>query len=103
MENTSKSVENVKEVNEFQKILNEDKTLKKLDELVQGTNAHITMAIAALAKGEEENPEELVKLIDEARREVVNCIGLHHDMVMALYAKYVGDDSETSALHNRYW
>jgi len=103
MENTSKPVENVKEVNEFQKILNEDTVLKKLDELISDTNTYISMAIAALAKGEEENPEELVKLIDEARRTVVNCIGMHHDMVMALYAKFVGDDSETSASHNRYW
>lgn len=103
MENTSKPVENVKEVNEFQKILNEDEMLKKLDELIAETNAHISMAIAALAKGEEENPEELVKLIDEARRTVVNCIGMHHDVVMARYAKFVNDDSPTSAAKNRYW
>lgn len=103
MGDTSKTGKNIKEVNEFQKILNEDPILKKLDELISETNAHITMAIAALAKGEEENPEELLKLIDEARRTVVNCIGMHHDMVMALYAKYVGDDSPTSATKNRYW
>lgn len=103
MDNASKPVKNVKEVNEFQKLLNEDPILKKLDKLTSETNAHITMAIAALAKGEEENPEELVKLIDEARRTVINCIGMHHDMVMALYAKFVKDDSPTSATKNRYW
>jgi hypothetical protein len=103
MENTSKPVENVKEVNEFQKILNEDELLKKLDGLTQKTNAQIAIAIAKLAKGEAENPEELLKDIDEARRLVVTSIGWHHDIVMARYAKYVGDESETSAAKVRYW
>lgn len=105
MDNTSKSVENVKEVNEFQKIINDDETIQKLDDLAKKLNIQIAIAMSALAKGEvkEEERETVLKQIDESRRLVVDCIGMHHDMVMALYAKYVGDDSETSALHNRYW
>ena len=103
MENASKPVENVREVNEFQKFLNDDPVLRQLDELITETNTYIAMAITALAKGEEENPEELAKLIDEARRTVVNCIGMHHDVVMARYAEFVKDESPTSATKNRYW
>jgi len=102
MANTGK---NVKEVNEFQKMINEDKVIQQLDDLTKKLNVQIAIAMSALAKGEvkEGERDNVLKQIDESRRLVINCIGMHHDMVMALYAKYVGDNSETSALHNRYW
>lgn len=104
-----------KEVNEFQKILNENEILRKLDELVKEANFGITLAIEALATGVEKNPDgtvkvldenekqELLKNINEGRRLVVDCIGMHHDVVMALYAGFVNDDAPTSASKNRYW
>lgn len=104
-----------KEVNEFQKILNENELLRKLDESVKEANFGIALAIEALATGVEKKPDgtvkvldenekqELVKLINDARRLVVDCIGMHHDVVMALYAGFVNDDSATSASKNRYW
>lgn len=111
MESTSKT----KEVNEFQKILNENEIVHNLDEMIKEANFHITLAIEGLATGEEKLPDEtvkvlneddkqeLVKLINESRRLVVDCIGMHHDMVMALYANFVNDTSPTSAARNRYW
>lgn len=114
MENIGKDCKK-KEVNEFQKILNENEILRKLDDLIKEANLGIALAIEALATGEEKNPDGTVKVLDEkekqellknindCRRLVVDCIGMHHDIVMALYAGFVNDDSPTSASKNRYW
>ena len=114
MEDTRKDRKE-KEVNEFQKILNENEILRKLDGLVQEANLGIALAIESLATGVEKNPDgttkvldekekqELLKNINDGRRLVVDCIGMHHDVVMALYAGFVNDDSTTSAAKNRYW
>jgi hypothetical protein len=57
MDNTSKPVENVKEVNEFQKMINEDKVIQQLDDLTKKLNIQISIAMSALAKGEVKEEE----------------------------------------------
>ena len=106
MDNTSKPVENVKEVKKsFKEIIAEVETIKKLDELIKDANGVIASVQTEAIKSNStiEDPDALILQLAEAEKEVVKAMMMHHHMVMALYAKYVGDDSPESASKNLYW
>lgn len=106
MEEVRDNLKEEKEVKKtFKEILAEDETIKKLDELIKNANGKITAIQAEVINTNStvEDPDGLILQLTEIEKEVVKAMMMHHHMVMALYAKYIGDESPESARKNLYW
>lgn len=106
MEEVRNDLKEEKEVKKsFKEIIAEDETIKKLDELIKDANGVIAKVQLDAIKTNStiEDPDSLIIQLGEAQKEVVKAMMIHHHMVMALYAKYIGDDSPESASKNLYW
>ena len=106
MEEVRSDLKEEKEVKKsFKEIIAEDETIKQLDELIKNANGVIARVQTEVIKTNStiEDPDNLILQLADAEKEVVKGMMMHHHLVMALYAKYVGDNSPESAGKNLYW
>jgi hypothetical protein len=107
MDNTSKSVENVKKVNEneFHKVLKGDKVLEAADKLILDANKNLIDGFNALAFGDgsEEENKKLIDAIIKTQKEIEKSFMMRHFYIMAQYAKFKKDESPESPAKNTYW